>query len=255
MGSDHTPVLITVRVKPDKVIRSRRPKWKIKDANWSNWKSQVPPQEVISESIEAEAVNLSSAITDTAERTFGKTKGIANPKFSKPWWTAECQSAITRRRRAKKLMQRRPTTANIIEFRRLSAKARLTVKRSKRASWRKFCENLSVETPTKVVWNMIRKLNGKGAPSDIPLKENNILLSDENRKANILAENLWRTIGRTPHNISPNKEEILQNARDSLEEDNYNSRFTMEELKECLRELPGDKATGADEVHNSFLSA
>ena len=253
LGSDHTPVMITVRVKPDKKIRTRRPKWKLKDASWSHWKNQVPPQVIIPDTIEAEADNLSATITNTAERIFGKTKNTVKTKFSKPWWTAECAKAVARRRRAKKTMERRPNMTNIIDFRRTSAKARQTVKMAKKDSWRRFCKSLSAETPSKVVWNMIKKLNGKGASQDIPLKENNRRVEEDRRKADILAENLWRTIGREPGNITPEREEELQAAREEPDEENYNTRFTMKELQECLKDIPPDKATGDDEVHNSFL--
>ena len=67
-------------------------------------------------------------------------------------------------------MERRPNLTNIIDYRRTSAKARQVVKMAKRESWRKFCSSLSAETPSKVIWNMIKKLNGKGALQDIPLK-------------------------------------------------------------------------------------
>ena len=43
-GSDHDPVLTTVNLKPDKIVRSRRPKWKIKENKWKLWEDNVPPQ-------------------------------------------------------------------------------------------------------------------------------------------------------------------------------------------------------------------
>ena len=150
-------------------------------------------------------------------------------------------------------MERRPTQANIIDFKRLSAKAKLTIRRAKRASWRNFCERLSADTPKKIVWNLIRKLNGKGATSDIPLEKYGKLISDDGEKANILAENLWETIGRETEDITPEQSQTIQEARTSSEEDEHNNRFTMKELKECIRDLPSDKATGDDEVHNKFL--
>ena len=77
--------------------------------------------------------------------------------------------------------------------------------------------------------------------------------SSHKRKAEVLADTLWNNIGKEPDHISPDKEEILQDARDSPEEEDFNSRFSMQELQECLKDLPGDRATGDDEVHNSFL--
>ena len=53
---------------------------------------------------------------------------------------------------------------------------------------------------------MLRKLSGKGTSSDIPLKDNDTSIYDDKRKAGILAENLWNTIGKEPANISPDRE-------------------------------------------------
>ena len=102
LGSDHTPVLTTVRVKPDMCTRKRRPKWKISDAIWSYWKASVPPQDAAPAPVEEEAYNFSTNITKTADRIFGKSKGLVKNKYSKPWWNAECAKAVDRRRRVKK---------------------------------------------------------------------------------------------------------------------------------------------------------
>ena len=57
------------------------------------------------------------------------------------------------------MMERRPTITNIIDYRRFAAKAKRCIKMAKRESWRKFCSTLTPETPSKVVWNMIKKIN------------------------------------------------------------------------------------------------
>ena len=128
-------------------------------------------------------------------------------------------------------MEIRPNITNIIDFRRTSAKARQTIKKAKKNSWRKFCQNLSADTPTKIVWNMLRKLNGKGTSSDIPLKMFDRPIHDDKIKAEILSRNLWNIIGREPGRISPDKESTLQDARDSPDEDGYNSRFSSRNSK------------------------
>ena len=223
--------------------RRLRPRWKLKAANWPQWKNSVPPQATVPDNVEDEANNFTKVIFETAKSNFGRTKGSVKKKYSKPWWDAVCAKAVARRRRAKKQMERRPTIGNIIEFRRTSAKARSVIKSAKKHSWRKFCHSLSAETPQKIVWNMLRKLSGKGTSSDIPLKDNDLSIYDDKRKTDILAENLWNTIGKEPANISPDKEETLQEARDSLMEGEINCRFSMKELQDCLKDLPGDRAT------------
>ena len=254
-GSDHDPVLTIIDIKPDKFLRKRRPKWKIKENNWEKWKDNIPSQRVAPESIEEEASNFGELLTKAANKAFGKTKGKQKTKFSKPWWTADCAKVVAQRRRAKKCMERRPTQANVIEFRRLSAKARRIVKNAKRESWRKFCRNLSAETPTGQVWKVLRSMSGKGrgALSDVPLEINGNLLTSAAAKANILANNLGQLVGEESPEIDPEEAEEIQHAKETAPEETFNSRFTREELVNSIRDLPGEKATGADEVHNKFL--
>ena len=254
-GSDHDPVLTTVRIKPDKIVRRRRPKWKLKEDKWPIWKSNVPPQQVAPSSLEEEAKNFGELLTKAAETAFGKTKGHQRTKFSKPWWSPECSKVVAQRRRAKKLMERRPTPANVMDFRRLSGKAKRIIKNAKRESWRKFCKNLSAETPRGQVWKVIRNMNGKGsgASSDVPLEINGLQLRNASAKANLLADKLANTIGVESPQIDPGEAQVIQSARVSAWEDRFNSRFTLEELKNNIKDLPGDKATGDDEVHNQFL--
>merc|ERR1711874_25375 len=104
--------------------RRLRPRWKLKAANWPQWKNTVPPQASVPDNVEDEANNFTKVLFETAKSNFRRTKGLVNKKYSKPWWDAQCAKAVARRRRAKKQMERRPTIGNIIEFRRTSAKAR-----------------------------------------------------------------------------------------------------------------------------------
>ena len=52
---------------------------------------------------------------------------------------------------------------------------------------------------------------------------------------------------------SPEEVQTINAAKNSMIEDLINSRFTLNELKNNIKDLLGDKATGADEVHNLFL--
>lgn len=165
-----------------------------------------------------------------------------------------CQSGSSEKE-SKKNVERRPNPTNIIDFRRLSAKAKRIIKNAKRDSWRKFCKHLSADTPTGQVWRVIRSMNGKGsgASSDVPLEINGTIMQNASTKADILADNLWHVVGEDSADISPEEVDMILEAKGSTSENNFNTRFTMEELKTNIRDLPGDKATGEDDVHNQFL--
>ena len=48
------------------------------------------------------------------------------------------------------------------------------------------------------------------------------------------------------------KEKHSREAKYQNMNQHFNSRFTMKELTTCIHELPSNKATGEDEVHNIF---
>lgn len=56
-GSDHDPVQTMVQIKPDKIIRTSQPKWKIKDNKWQKWKDEILPQRAAPTSLDEEANN------------------------------------------------------------------------------------------------------------------------------------------------------------------------------------------------------
>ena len=74
LGSDHTPVLTTVNVIPDMTTRRLRPRWKLKAANWPQWKNTVPPQASVPDNVEDEANNFTKVLFETAKSNFRRTK-------------------------------------------------------------------------------------------------------------------------------------------------------------------------------------
>ena len=159
-GSDHYPVLTKVKLAPDTKIREKRIKWKIIQENIKHWTSKLTPTRTISDNINELEEQFRKSLTEAADTTFKKTSGKIKTKYFKPWWNKECSKAVAERRRAKKRAERRPTIANTIELRKSTAKAKRIIKKTKRETWRNFCNTLTAETPTKKVWDLVKKLNG-----------------------------------------------------------------------------------------------
>ena len=61
----------------------------------------------------------------------------------------------------------RPTLENLPKFKVARAKARRTIKQSKRASWRQYVCRLNSKLPVKKTWDMIRKINGKNSSLNV----------------------------------------------------------------------------------------
>ena len=253
-GSDHYPVHTKINITPEKVIRTKRPKWKLKEDKWDEWREEIPLSEEYHDTVEAGDQAFGNSLKEPANKVYGKTSPQVKTKFSKPWWTTECARAIARRRRARKAMERRPTIQNIIEYKRYAAKAKRCIKKAKKETWRKFCNSITPETPTKEVWNMIRKMNGNSIPRNITLIEDNRIITDEESQAKTFADKI-QEIGENAvnHPITEEQKLRIQQAKNNNLGTEYNSRFTMEELRECIRTLPSEKVTGEDEIHNKFL--
>ena len=253
-GSDHLPIHTKINTVPEKITRTKRPKWKLKEDKWDIWRGEITRSEEYHETVEAGDHAFGTSLKEPAMKIYGKTTSKTKTKFCKPWWTTECSKEIARRRRARKAMERRPTIANIIDFKRCAARAKRCIKKAKKETWRKFCDNLTPETPSKEIWNMIRKMNGNSIPRNIQLKENGSLVTDESQQARIFADRM-QEIGNNAVNRPINEEQkrTISQAKGKKIDIDYNTRFNMEELQECVRTLPSDKVTGEDEVHNKFL--
>ena len=126
-------------------------------------------------------------------------------------------------------MERRPTIQNIIEYKRYAAKAKRCIKKAKKETWRKFCNSITPETPTKEVWNMIRKMNGNSIPRNITLIEDNRIITDEESQAKTFADKI-QEIGENAvnHPIIEEQKFWIQQAKYNNLGTEYNSRFTIE---------------------------
>ncbi|CAL4119858.1 unnamed protein product [Meganyctiphanes norvegica] len=143
--------------------------------------------------------------------------------------------------------------ANKIDLKRCTAKAEKIIKKNKRESWRKFCSSISAETPSKKIWDMVKKLTGTRTDNSIPLKEHGAIIFDNQKKAEILANTLDELLGEEPPQTDHRQLQVIQAAKDQQSEEDFNSRFTMNELKECINSLENNKAAGEDEIMNNFL--
>ena len=81
-------------------------------------------------------VKQEPSLTDYAPRT-GFFLTSTNPKHpNKPWFDDDCIKAIAERKSVFRQFNLRPTQENLSKFKIARAKARRTIKQSKRASWR-----------------------------------------------------------------------------------------------------------------------
>ena len=75
--------------------------------------------------------------------------------------------AIAERKSLLRQFNLRPTQENLSKFKIARAKARRTIKQSKRVSWRQYVSGLNFRSSVKKTWTMIRKINGKNSSLNV----------------------------------------------------------------------------------------
>ena len=96
-------------------------------------------------------------------------------------------------------------------------------------------------------------MNCNRIKQNIDLEVNGSIITNNAEKADIFARNFKDIVNGPLHTINENQEVVINTAKKENMNSNYNDRFKMEELQECIRTLPADKAIGDDDIHNKFL--
>ena len=143
-------------------IQQRPERWKLHKANWEQFKvycEQSIDQNVFN-NCENPAELFTSLVYSAAEKSIPRT--LTSPRHpSKPWFNDDCKKAIEERKRILRNFNLRPIQENLTKFKIARAKARRTIKQSKRTSWRQYVSRLNSRSSVKKTWEMIRKINGK----------------------------------------------------------------------------------------------
>ena len=161
LGSDHHPIIITANTS-DHPVPERVPKWNFKKAKWDIFQDQcikeITPN-LFHEADDKMAI-FSSTLLDIAADNIPKTSPFPKRK-AKPWFDEDCQAAKKERNKANRLANKHPSAANFMRSGLIQARTKKLFKQKKRDSWKKYVSSVNVNTPSKKVWNMIRKITGK----------------------------------------------------------------------------------------------
>ena len=204
--------------------------------------------------------DFTSSLIEISEKCIPKTSTY--PKKSNPWYNDDCKEAIKQRKDTLSRFCKFPTNDNLNTYKVLRAKARRTIKSSKRKSWRTYVSNLNYKTPIKKVWDMVRKISGKSkSPSHQHLNTN--FNGGAETKATT-KKDIADTLGDAFSTNSANRnysegfqkyqkqqEKIKLNFKSSNNEE-YNNPFNLDELKDAISKSH-DTATGPDEIHYQML--
>ena len=133
------------------------PKWKLNRANWDLFNTLCTGK-LVPENFKKSSdpiADFTSSLIKVSKECIPQTS--TNPTKSNPWDNDDCKEAIKQRKQALSKFKRSPNTNNFNDIKVLRAKARRTIKISKRKSWRSYVSKINNKTPIKKVWDMIRK--------------------------------------------------------------------------------------------------
>jgi len=83
-----------------------------------------------------------------------------------PWWNQVCAKAVQNSKEAYVRFKNDPSLENYIEFKKLQASKKLTLKSERRNSWMSLCNSFNRCTPVSIIWKYMRKFNKTFVPND-----------------------------------------------------------------------------------------
>ena len=253
VGSDHYPIFASSSLDLHTLISSPVPRWKITSAVMEQFSTQLAsPSLILPASVDSLESDIRERIVTAAVSCVPQSSGNRPSRLISPWWSAECREAVCQRRRARRALERRPTRANLIEFKRLSAVARNCIVQHKRNYRRQFIASISYTTPIGVIWRRVRLLRTRAPVPTFPIVEDGRLISSTLRKAQLLCAT-FQDVGR--HGVLHAPRDLNQVIVNSWTGNApYNCPFSDEELAQALRRMRMT-SPGADRIHNAFLMA
>ena len=258
-GSDHFPIVIeSIQTHEE----DHNAKWKLNKANWDLFHTLCDESLTttsLSDSTDCIA-DFTSSLINISEKCIPKTS--TNPKKSNPWYNDDCKEAIKQRKDTLSRFCKFPTKDNLNTYRVFRAKARRTIKSSKRKSWRTYVSNLNYKTPIKKVWDMVRKISGKSKSASHQHLNSNFNGGAETKAttkkdiADTLGDAFSKNSSNSNYpkefqNYQKHQEKIKLNFKSSNNEE-YNNPFNLDELRDAINKSH-DTATGPDEIHYQML--
>ena len=232
------------------------PKWKTKDADWIRFKEGIViGKEFNSFESHLDAYEyLTDVILKSAEVSIPKT--IGKPRRpTVPWWNKTCGNLRKITRKCYRKYKTSGSSQAKTIYQRALAKQRKYFKKVKRDSWIYYINGINSKTPSRKVWQKIRKLSGKFTPTPLPnLKINDSLITDPKEVSERLGEhfsNISSTNNYSHHFKKIREAQIaIEFSKDNNEP--YNMIFTLKELRDALSSTEAS-APGEDNIVYEML--
>ena len=258
-GSDHYPILFKYDRSCYTTPINQTPRWSMKKADWDKFENAcekfiTEPNK--SDDIEEIYNTFTKQLISAIDYAIPKTNPPKTNKSTTSWWNEECKKAIFNKKKALKTLQKSSLPADLIAYKRANAIARQTIKTAKKKEWEKFCNEINYHTPSKVIWNQIKRINKIQSNRSIPiLKNNDTDIITDKQKANYLTDSFANISSDTNHNSeffkikNETEEEIsINNNNDNV----INEPFTIIELNKAI-DMSKCTTPGKDEISNNII--
>ena len=136
IGSDHYPILIKIK-RQTKPKAKRKTFWNYRKAKWLEYAKATDEEfeqlDIAQNTIDKSSQDICQAISTAAKKTIPR----GSLRKFKPFWNKELDSAVRERQKARKAVEKNPSSNNRINYNKCTARVRLLTNSGKRINWRK----------------------------------------------------------------------------------------------------------------------
>ena len=251
IGSDHRPILTTIRQSKEAHER-QRPRWNFRKADWEGYRKRTE-EDFESASLDKDDINgMESLFTSTILKSAQLHIPRGTHKKYKPFWNAEIEAAVTSRQQARQSLESSPTPEKKTAYNRATAIAKRAVATAKKQKWTDTCSSLDLRKDGAKAWKLLNNLSGsKRKTNTRPIEED-----ETPQKRAETFNKFFASINRLSKDQV--KDPPLLKELKTLEKSTptaplLEELFTMQELEEALKKLKTRKSPGPDKVHNEML--
>jgi len=253
--SDHFPIMIE-QMKYN--IHFPGPaRWNIKKADWKAYTRRTEfSQDTFGMTVEQLNEKITLHMIEAANNSVPRTS-TKHTKPPVPWWTTECAKAKQAKKRAYRKYERTRLLIDRIEYKRMIAILRKTIKQAKRKTWEEYISSINEQTTTKEVWRKVKKISKSYKSPELPAikDENGYIQTEPRRVADLIANTLAKySSGHIWTDSFKRKREREDQTRINFGEclSEYNDIFTMTEFKAALKQCK-NTSPGPDEIHYEMI--
>lgn len=255
-SSDHYPMVISSF--GEAVENRRRQRWIEERADWQGFQRDIKGKfdDIESMDVASAARHLSENI-HTAARVNIPMSRSSGYKRKVPWWSNALARLIRRKRRLGKKIRNNPPQAILDAYKIIRSEVKRAVLAAKQKAWKDYVESIGPDTPSKEVWEKIRRINGK-SKSNAPRE----IIGDNGYSTDptIIAEALAAAFCKNSDDSHLQQQDlerrqeltVLNIVPERQMDEVLNARFCFRELEKALNSVSG-KSCGPDNISYTML--